>query len=721
MPARKGSRLLGRFLVREEMRRAGLGGAKARLQKRGRGEGKVDRLLPDEDADADAGELRKDIPEINSAAGLTLFQGDIVLPRSRSALKDEAYRWQFPIPFILGDSLDLNAKGVILRALEGFQLKSCVDFKPYNGEQSYIIFQKLEGCWSKIGDVKGGQNLSVGAGCDTKGIISHEILHALGRIHEQTRPDRDDYVEIWWDHVLPDQEYNFKKVVDDDITDLNTPYDYESIMHYGPSSFSKNESLKTITTKIPEFNNIIGQRLDFSASDLERLNRMYNCTRTVILLDQCDFESADICGLVEKTSGDTNWIRKKSGQDHTLSGRCKDAGYFMYFNTSFGKRGETAILKSRILYPKRRNQCLQFFFKMTGSLWDRLFIQVVKDDGTGEVRRLVKAKTFQGDSDHNWKIAHVTLKNKKKFRYLFHGLKGNPDDSSGGIFIDDITLSETRCPSAVWLIRNFSHLLRTAPEDYAMLSPRFYSSEGYGFGITLYPRGQSDSASANYTRISFHLASGENDGVLEWPALNRQVTIKVLDQHTNIKERRSIERSFTTDESQVLPEKNNSSRWGKPSLLGKFDTSCKCHRSIDRGWSNFVSHAHLRRRNYLKNDDLIIFAEFDDLTHLKKTEHIFPEKRPVEQNDSLERKKRSASLEDWQSYLREQCDPNPCQNDGICVKLKGKTSCRCATSCLFFYTGVRCQVTHVHWNTLGLLAAGAVALTIVTISLLVRQ
>nr|XP_028577669.1 meprin A subunit alpha isoform X5 [Podarcis muralis] len=607
----------------------------------------VDRLLPDEDADADAGELRKDIPEINSAAGLTLFQGDIVLPRSRSALKDEAYRWQFPIPFILGDSLDLNAKGVILRALEGFQLKSCVDFKPYNGEQSYIIFQKLEGCWSKIGDVKGGQNLSVGAGCDTKGIISHEILHALGRIHEQTRPDRDDYVEIWWDHVLP--------------------------------------------------------------------------ARTVILLDQCDFESADICGLVEKTSGDTNWIRKKSGQDHTLSGRCKDAGYFMYFNTSFGKRGETAILKSRILYPKRRNQCLQFFFKMTGSLWDRLFIQVVKDDGTGEVRRLVKAKTFQGDSDHNWKIAHVTLKNKKKFRYLFHGLKGNPDDSSGGIFIDDITLSETRCPSAVWLIRNFSHLLRTAPEDYAMLSPRFYSSEGYGFGITLYPRGQSDSASANYTRISFHLASGENDGVLEWPALNRQVTIKVLDQHTNLKERRSIERSFTTDESQVLPEKNNSSRWGKPSLLGKFDTSCKCHRSIDRGWSNFVSHAHLRRRNYLKNDDLIIFAEFDDLTHLKKTEHIFPEKQPVEQNDSLERKKRSASLEDWQSYLREQCDPNPCQNDGICVKLKGKTSCRCATSCLFFYTGVRCQVTHVHWNTLGLLAAGAVALTIVTISLLVRQ
>lgn len=72
-------------------------------------------------------------------------------------------------------------------------------------------------------------------------------------------------------------EHNFNKYEDDFITDLNTPYDYESIMHYRPLSFNKNASVPTITTTIPYFNEIIGQRLDFSAVDIVRLNRMYDC------------------------------------------------------------------------------------------------------------------------------------------------------------------------------------------------------------------------------------------------------------------------------------------------------------------------------------------------------------------------------------------------------------------------------------------------------------
>lgn len=72
-------------------------------------------------------------------------------------------------------------------------------------------------------------------------------------------------------------EHNFEKYEDDFITDLNSPYDYESIMHYRPLSFNKNESVPTITTSIPYFNDVIGQRLDFSIIDITRLNRMYDC------------------------------------------------------------------------------------------------------------------------------------------------------------------------------------------------------------------------------------------------------------------------------------------------------------------------------------------------------------------------------------------------------------------------------------------------------------
>lgn len=68
----------------------------------------------------------------------------------------------------------------------------------------------------------------------------------------------------------------------------------------------------------------------------------------------------------------------------------------MHFDTKAGKKQESALLESRILYPKRNTQCLQFFYKMSGSLKDKLVIWVKTDDGTGTVRKMKKIHTFLG-------------------------------------------------------------------------------------------------------------------------------------------------------------------------------------------------------------------------------------------------------------------------------------------------------------------------------------
>ncbi|XP_061228285.1 meprin A subunit alpha isoform X2 [Neopsephotus bourkii] len=689
----------------------------------------VRHLSREDAADFDAGDTIKDIPEINLAAGLDLFQGDILLPiKPLNALRNESYRWKFPIPYILADNLDLNAKGVILQAFEMFRLKSCVDFKPYEGESTFIFFTKESGCWSLVGDQQTGQSLSIGAGCDYRAIVEHEVLHALGFYHEQSRTDRDDYVTIWWDEIIEGREHNFVKYDDSSITDLNTPYDYESLMHYQPFSFNKNESIPTITAKIPEFDNVIGQRLDFSAIDLERLNHMYNCTSTHTFLDQCSFEIENICGMIQGTKDDLDWVHQQSSaagqEDHTLSGHCRDAGYFMSFSTSSGKADEVAILESRILYPKRTQQCLQFFYKTTGSVSDKLVVWLKEDDGTGNVRKLRKIQTFQADDDYNWKIAHVTLNAQKKFRYLFQGVKGNPTSSSGGIAIDDVTLTETPCPTAVWIIRNFSQFLENTSSD-VIQSPRFYSPEGYGFGISLHPH----SRISGYIRIAFHLCSGENDGVLEWPALNRQAVLTVLDQDPDILKRMSSSRSFTTSADDVSSDGNKTSIWEKPSIVGSFDVSCNCYRSVSLGWNSFISHSQLRRRSFLKNDDLIIFAEFNDLSHLSNTEvPVEAEQTAFRKGLILERQERAAQdiqpIEDQLPYLQDPCYPNPCQNDGVCVNVKGRASCRCPSGQAFFFTGERCQSWQVHGNILGLTVggiAGTIVLTIVLISVMVRR
>lgn len=77
------------------------------------------------------------------------------------------------------------------------------------------------------------------------------------------------------------KEHNFDLRTDKVSTTLGVPYDYTSVMHYSKTSFNKDKE-PTIVTKIPEFMDVIGQRMEFSDSDLLKLNRLYNCSTFMI-------------------------------------------------------------------------------------------------------------------------------------------------------------------------------------------------------------------------------------------------------------------------------------------------------------------------------------------------------------------------------------------------------------------------------------------------------
>ena len=65
-----------------------------------------------------------------------------------------------------------------------------------------------------------------------KGIIAHEFAHALGLIHEQSRPDRDTFVEIFRSNIMPDKLDNFLLVP---FSLYLSQYDYGSMMQYEPN------------------------------------------------------------------------------------------------------------------------------------------------------------------------------------------------------------------------------------------------------------------------------------------------------------------------------------------------------------------------------------------------------------------------------------------------------------------------------------------------------
>lgn len=61
----------------------------------------------------------------------------------------------------------------------------------------------------------------------------HELGHAIGLIHEQARPDRDDTVIINWNNIYPGNWLQFDEANLTETQTYGVPYDVGSLMHYG--------------------------------------------------------------------------------------------------------------------------------------------------------------------------------------------------------------------------------------------------------------------------------------------------------------------------------------------------------------------------------------------------------------------------------------------------------------------------------------------------------
>ena len=64
-----------------------------------------------------------------------------------------------------------------------------------------------QGCYSYVVKKFLGETLlNLGKGCVYKGIAIHEIIHALGYLHEQQRPDRDSFIRVNYENIDPSEK-----------------------------------------------------------------------------------------------------------------------------------------------------------------------------------------------------------------------------------------------------------------------------------------------------------------------------------------------------------------------------------------------------------------------------------------------------------------------------------------------------------------------------------
>uniref|UniRef100_S4RGH1 Metalloendopeptidase n=1 Tax=Petromyzon marinus TaxID=7757 RepID=S4RGH1_PETMA len=558
------------------------------------------------------------------------------------------------------------------------------------------------------------------------------------------------------------KENNFDKYPDDEVDNLNTPYDYESVMHYAPLSFNKENGVPTITANIPEFDSVIGQRLDFSGYDLLKLNRLYGCSGLSLGLQDFAFDKRLLKGTNRNKEGERLAAPQPPNTPRPVTLAPAGEGRFMFADTSVDKNGSSALLESRVHYPRRSSQCLQFSFKMSGSDKDVLAIWVKLDDGAGAVRKMVKVGTVQASVMNQWEMAHLVLPAAVKFRYVFQAVRGAPTASAGGILLDDVSLTERNCPTGVMRIPDAANLMETSVPGTGIKSPAFVSPEGYGFAIIVYPH-ELSSSNVSHLGVRFQLLSTPDDDVLEWPAANRQVVITIVDQNSDVRLCMSNVRTFLSDDTRLVQRRCTDTDklfWDRPSVTGSFDPQCNCFSGPLLGWPTFISHEYLHKRDFLKGGDLYIFVEFNDLTHLNKTEvpvapgstiatgddvavddvvanidaaaEVIAPREPLApilgdgavpargdarrapMAERLARSRRHAD-DSEQAQRLSTCEPNPCRNGGLCLVEGGRASCRCRPGRALWYSGELCETPRLGGGLMGVVLGGVTTLLITSV------
>ncbi|XP_036357553.1 zinc metalloproteinase nas-4-like [Octopus sinensis] len=251
---------------------------------------------------ADASESSREMNFLyDSSNGMVKTEMDMIFPidvwrelmqknntrSKRKAIRPLMFRWKTnEIPYTYGDYFTTKEKVEVQNSMDDWNALTCIRFREANDrDKNKIIFKNGQGISYYMYFIFEELKLTLESAPEaeiiskriTKSIILHELGHAIGLFHEQSRSDRDTYVSIIKRNVINGLFYNFEKRTNRDMNLYDTTYDYRSIMHYGSYLFSVNGEM-TIVTKDKRYQKIIGKAKILSFNDVKIVNAMYNCS-----------------------------------------------------------------------------------------------------------------------------------------------------------------------------------------------------------------------------------------------------------------------------------------------------------------------------------------------------------------------------------------------------------------------------------------------------------
>ncbi|MFD6389084.1 M12 family metallopeptidase [Nocardia sp. NPDC060259] len=213
---------------------------------------------------------------------LAIFEGDIVLGtlaeiaarqgQEGIAISGANFRWpNAVVPYEVDPALPGLQR--ITDAVAHWNARTRLRFVPRTGVHAdYVRFVPSTASRSPVGRQGGMQTIELTAGAPT-GTVIHEMGHAIGLWHEQSREDRERFVEVRLANVTAANRHNFAQHITDG--DDIGGYDFGSIMHYPATAFSS-DGQATIVPRVTLPPGVtMGQRTALSAGDVQAAHTIY--------------------------------------------------------------------------------------------------------------------------------------------------------------------------------------------------------------------------------------------------------------------------------------------------------------------------------------------------------------------------------------------------------------------------------------------------------------